>query len=302
VQNISKTPTKTFYLDPITMHADCTDIGRGNNSIKSAEIKLDSGGNWTFMSAVDKVYNSSFEAVIYKLDAPSVGPHTVYLRCTDSRNNVGPVANFSIRVIKQILMVTKDQSASGGEQNWRDWLDTQSSAEGFLWKYDVVQRQNVIDGTVNLTDYSVALFADKVFQGSTGIDLATKVINYVAAGGRILLVDSAADNGAPQLGLGSSDTTVSQTSIYVKNNSHYMTSPYSVGNMQIYTVSDVMYRISGYTGTTLVTSANSSNSTIIGYGGNYILWGATSPYRFTANGNAISTRVFDYAIMNSSIT
>ena len=310
VYSISRIPKRPFVSDPVTIRALCDDSARGNNSIKQGQAMIDGSGNWNTMIPADGAYNSPAENVSYTFNGLAFGQHNATLRCTDSLNNVGPNSTYQFNVMKEILIITHDNGASGSEQDWQDWLNTHSSKESFLWNKDVVQRNSVIDSGFNINLYATVLIADGITSGSTGVQLVTKLINYVGSGGYVILVDEAAEHSSKDLGVTSTSVgSVTQASIAISayttsaDDIHYIGSPYALGTLTIYTTASDIYYINGFTVTTIATASSATPPTqpLIMDTGQFLFWGAEKPYRFNTNGNDLTTRVFDYAILNSTI-
>ena len=71
VTNITITPTKPFYQEPLTFRITGDDSQRGNNTIVSCETNLDNG-TWFIMNPVDGAYSSSAENASYTYASPSL--------------------------------------------------------------------------------------------------------------------------------------------------------------------------------------------------------------------------------------
>ena len=301
VTNITITPTKPFYQEPLTFRITGDDSQRGNNTIVSFETNLDNG-TWFIMNPVDGAYSSSVENASYTYASPSFGMHTAYFRCTDFRSNVGPTASYGFKIMKEILMVTKDNGLGGGEQDWRDWITSHTSGLGYIWNFDAIDRNTVNGGGTDTSLYSTILIADDVTTGGAGASLVPILINYASSGGYVVIVDKGAEKSPHNLGLAKQDADdEDETTIYVVSNAHYITSGYTVNSdLQIYTVSSNRYLQRGFSGFKLANDQSGNTDNALGYSGNYVIWGATKPYRFVTDGNTISTRVFDYAINGST--
>lgn len=306
VSNIMRIPTRPFVGDPVTIRALCDDRTRGNNNIIRGEISMD-GGAWNIMSATDGIYNAPAENVSYQFYSLGFGQHNATLRCTDSFTNVGPNSTYTFNVMKEFLFVTKDNGQSGSEADWTNWLNTHSSNESYAWNRDIVHRVVVIDSSFDMNRYATVILAeDGVTSGSTGSSLVTKIINFVGAGGSVVLVDEALDNPAEDLGMGGSTGTHTELYTTMQNNVHYITNGLPCCGVQytIFTTATKIYHIRYYPGTILSTDYNTSTHLThaqLGQSGRYVTWGPTRPYRFNANGNYLTTRVFDFAINISTV-
>ncbi len=306
VTNITRIPNRPFVGDPVTIRALCDDRGRGDNNIIRGEITMD-GGSWNIMSASDGTYNSPAENVSYQFYGLSFGQHNATLRCTDSIGNVGPNATNTFNVMKEILFITKDLGQSGSETDWVNWLNTHSSNESYTWNKDIVHRVIAIDPSFDMNRYAIVVLADDgVTGGSTGASLVTKIINFVGAGGEVLLVDEALGDPAEDLGISSGSGDHTELYITVQSNNHYITSGLTAGGTayNIFTSATKVYHIRNYGGTILATDYNSSahlTHAQLGQSGNFVTWGPTKPYRFNVNGNYLTVRVFDFTINASTI-
>ncbi|MFA6907340.1 MAG: hypothetical protein WC263_00775, partial [Candidatus Micrarchaeia archaeon] len=91
--NLTLTPGNATTADNITISADCTDIGRGNQFIKSAEIYLD-GGAAAPMPAAGTFSTSVVQRVEMDYSALAGGVHIAVVSCTDTANKTGPFSYF----------------------------------------------------------------------------------------------------------------------------------------------------------------------------------------------------------------
>ena len=92
----------------------------------------------------------------------------------------------------------------------------------------------------------------------------------------------------------------------MQNNANYITDGLPCCGIQynIFTTATKIYHIRNYPGTLLSTDYNTSSHLThaqLGQSGRYVTWGPTRPYRFNANGNYLTTRVFDFAINISTV-
>lgn len=301
VTNMSIIPSKPFYQEPITFRITGDDSQRGNNTVVSCETNMDNG-TWNIMNPVDGTYDSPTENATYTYSGVSFGRHTAYFRCTDFRSNVGPTASYNFKVMKEILMVTKDNGLGGSEQDWRNWITTHTSGMGFIWNFDSIDRNTVNNGVIDTSLYGIILIADDVTSGGAGASLVPILINYASSGGYIVIVDKSAEKSPHNLGLANQDADdQTNNNIYLVSNAHYITSGYANNSsLQVYTVSTDRYLQKGFSGVKLANDQSGNTNNALGYSGNYLIWGTTKPYRFVADGNTLSTRVFDYAINGST--
>lgn len=92
--NLTLSPSNATNADNVTISAKCTDLGRGNNFIKSAEIQLDEEEKQA-MSASGSAYSTSVEQnVVMDYSNLSIGQHIAIVSCTDTANNTGPISYF----------------------------------------------------------------------------------------------------------------------------------------------------------------------------------------------------------------
>jgi len=301
VTGITLTPAKVFTNTPFTAYINATDLNRGNSTITGCEMDVDYRGRWQQMFPADGVYDSVTEGANGTYTAGlTKGDHTVLFRCTDSRGNVGPVANYTLKVMRNFLFITKVDFPDNKELDWVNWVATHRSAAGFNWQYDTASDEHVLDGTVNLSYYGAVLMPD--YHPSSS--LAIKLNPYVSGGGRVIFLGMGMQEGPHDVGITTSPGTNGGNSIYVVTNSHYITS--SLIQNQTYAI------FSGgggsrsvkndFTGTRLCTSDPSKGNTILGDGGGYLVWGVRTPAGMSSYGITITTRSFDYSLLNSTIT
>lgn len=300
--NVNKIPARPFLGDPVTITATCDDSTRGNSTIKSAEINLD-GGGWLVMNPSDGSYNKPAENVSYTFYPIDFGNHNASIRCIDYFDNVGPTVVYKFTVMKEILFITKDEGAGGGEQDWINWLNTHSSNESYVWNMDVVHRNTVVDSGFDINRYAMAIVAEDVVHGSVGSQVTSKLLSYASEGGSVVLVDESVEGAAQPLGLGWGFEYFSQTTVHIIDNTHYITQGFTTGTKTIYTAASKVYYVFPFGGNSLAIAQFwfPSNFGTLGYKNKFIIWGVSKPYRFNQAGNTLTTRIFDYAISNSTV-
>jgi hypothetical protein len=297
VTSVGKTPVRSLEDDDIIFFAAADDRTTGNSSIKKCEINID-GGGWYLMNAVDGTYNSPVENVTYTfIGGLDFGVHTANIRCTDSRNNVGPTRAYQFKVMRPILFITNSWLWTWDEWDWITWLWIHESLWGYEWNFDTYSVSQVTGGSVDINMYASVMMC--VYGQSSPI--SPTLIDYERTGGSVLLVGSALQHGPKALGL-TSDTGSGYSSeqVNIIDNTHFITTGYSTGLRTIMTQNTPIYRINNFIGTQLALSVQGTNQTAMGYSSRFILWGPTKPYRFVSDGITLTTRTIDYAIMSST--
>jgi hypothetical protein len=87
VDAIGINPNPAIVNGYTTLRATVSDADTGNNTITSAEYRLN-GGNWELMAAQDGGFDGISEYVIAELPATKLGSNEVCLRGVDSKGNV----------------------------------------------------------------------------------------------------------------------------------------------------------------------------------------------------------------------
>jgi hypothetical protein len=294
VTGIIHLPSKIYTSSPVTFVITGSDSGSGNNTIKSCEVKADFGG-WMQMAPTDGAFDQITEQATYTYSGFTLGDHTIQFRCTDFRNNVGPVATYTIKVMKNFLFATKTNDPSNSETDWMNWLATHLSGIGFNWQLDFTSDDNVANGLVNTTYYSVIVLAD--YQNNNNI--VPKLQSFIAAGGRVIFLADSFQQGPRDVGLTNSPGTGGSSSGYIVTNNHYITGDYNTSQTVPYTGGQSQ-ALKSFIGTNLVTTSSSQANTLLGVSGGYAVWGASAA-GLNANGTDLSTHVFDYSLLQSTI-
>lgn len=104
VTSISYAPTNPDVNSTVRIAARGSDAPSGNSPIKDCQLSLDDGVSlWNAMAASDGAYDESVEDVdacaAYQCGKLTLGLHTVYARCTDTADNVGPAKNLTLNVV-----------------------------------------------------------------------------------------------------------------------------------------------------------------------------------------------------------
>jgi len=298
VTNITYIPSKIYANTTVQFYVTGSDIDRGNNTILGCEMKVDNT-TWQAMLPNDGAYDQMLEgAYITYVNGFTMGNHTIYFRCSDVKNNTGPVASTSIKVMKDFLFIVRGPFPSSDEQLWIDWLATHNSSAGFNWKYDVAYDQDVYKTPINLSYYSALVMAD--YHDKT---LGAYLLSYVAAGGRAIFLGKALDAGPGEVGLTQAGSGSGSRDIYVLDNNHYITEAFNLSTRyNISTSANAKVLKHDYIGNTLVVETSPSAYTYIGDSGGFLIWGVIYPEQMNGNGTLLTTNVFDYALLQSTVT
>ena len=92
--NLTLSPGNATTTDNIAISAKCTDVGRGNQFIKSAEIQLDGGVAQAMSANGSAFFTSAVQGVTTNYTALAGGQHIAIVSCTDTANNTGPISYF----------------------------------------------------------------------------------------------------------------------------------------------------------------------------------------------------------------
>jgi hypothetical protein len=303
VSALFTTPASISAGDSIIINATGSDSGLGDSNISLCQVSVD-GGVFSNMNSADGTYDEVTEAVYLSIGPKSVGQHNATVKCNDSAGNWGNVStiNFTVNA-KPILFITNGVSPSTDEQRWLDWIDAHSSGEGFDWSYERAQDSDVVSGSTNVTDYEIALMAEY----DTGAGIETALQNYQSAGGIVVLLADAVEEGPNSLGYSASvGAADGENEIGIVNNSHYITSGFSIGRLIILGSSEVNWRNTDDLGGTILADGMKANKQetgepVLDDATNLITWGPTRPDSFNSNGDTITTRILDYALNASTI-
>jgi hypothetical protein len=300
VTDVTHSPSKLYTMEPVNFLITASDKNRGNNTIKGCEFRAN-GGNWTVMEAVDGDFNSMTEfAKISHSGFSTLGDHNVSFRCTDYRDNVGPVRNYTVSTMKNFLFVIKGTTPSSSEQTWLTWMDTHDSLQGFGWDYDINTDNNVSAGSVNLSYYSAVLMSDYTAPSGIGAPLQT----YRNNGGRVLLIGSALDQGPRDLGLTSEPGTQgSNLGILVITFLHYVTQEYDANETVIIYIGSGGSRAvkDSFIGEWLAVDDSNHNAIMLGEHAGYLLWGPKTADVLNNEGYRITANCLDYSVLQSTI-
>lgn len=178
------------------------------------------------------------------------------------------------------------------------WLDVYHSTAGYRWDYDIASSGQITKGIINLSDYAVVVMSEYEISP----EIKTLVDEHTGDGGYLVLLGKANQKGmfdfcqSNLLGAPYPDKSVN-----VALNDHYITSPYSIGSLQTFTIETNMYFVKeDYIGSSLVVSRDNAGFTILGVRDGLVSWGPERPFRFNKNGIELTTRAIDFAIMDST--
>jgi len=99
--NLTLSPSNATTSENITVYAECTDAGRGNNFIKSAEIMLDGGSAYPMTADGSAFYTTVAQMVAKNYSTLMAGQHIAVVSCTDTANNTGPISYFYFTISEE---------------------------------------------------------------------------------------------------------------------------------------------------------------------------------------------------------
>jgi hypothetical protein len=285
--------------EPTTILAYADDNATGGSRIKSCAISADNGP-WEYMFPVDGLFNDSIEQVSYTyFGGFDFGVHNVSINCTDWPGNVGPASNYSFVIGKYILFVI----ASGNQSAWSDWITVHYSGEGHSWEFDIVDFNEVISGSTNMSYYDIVIFLD----WSTNDDFVELVNEYHDNGGYLGLFGDSAHQAVRDLNLTwHPDNPHPETQVNILNNSHYVTSPFSTGLLTISDTNTKIYSVWGDPVNTTELGASGwfypdTDRILLAEVDRIMFWGPEDPWSLNEDGSTIAIRVIDHMILNSEI-
>jgi type II secretory pathway pseudopilin PulG len=299
VRNITTSERRVHVFSPTTILAVADDNSTGGSRIRSCAISADSGP-WEYMFPTDGNFDSSIENVSYTyFSGFDVGPHNVSINCTDWPGNIGPTSNYTFVIGKHILFVV----SSGNQSDWSDWITVHYSEAGHSWDFDVADFNDVINGLIDMSYYDAVIFID----WSSNEDFVNLVDTYMDDGGFLGLFGDSAHNAVRDLNLTwHPDNPHPETHVNIMNNTHYVTSPFSTGLLEISSDKTKIYSVWG----------DPANTTELGSSGWFfpdtdrvylaqvdqiMFWGPEDPWALNENGVTIATRVIDWMINQSMI-
>ncbi|MHA2425214.1 MAG: hypothetical protein ACXAEF_10520 [Candidatus Thorarchaeota archaeon] len=298
-RNITTSVPRVHVWEPTTILAYADDNSTGGSRIKSCAISADNGP-WEYMFPVDGLFNESIEQVSYTyFSGFDFGDHNVSINCTDWPGNIGPTANYSFVIGKYILFVI----ASGNQSDWSDWITVHYSGEGLSWEFDIVDFNEVISGSTNMSYYDIVIFLD----WSTNDDFVDLVNKYHDNGGYLGLFGDSAHQAVRDLNLTwHPDNPHPETQVNILNNSHYVTNPFSTGLLTISDTNTKIYSVWGDPVNTTELGASgwfypATSRILLAEVDRIIFWGPEDPWSLNEDGSTIAIRVIDYMINSSEI-
>lgn len=298
VTDVFHMPTKIYDEEPVTFVITATDANRGNNTIKGCEMSPNFV-TWLPMEPTDGTFDSITEqATIRYMPGFMLGTHTIRFRCTDFRDNVGPEESYTIKVMKNFLFVTKTGTPGSDEQDWISWVASHSSSEGFNWHFDTAPDATIADDLIDTSFYSVMVLADYKFAST----IPPKLKNYISEGGRVVFIGRSFQQGPRDMGYTTSPGTSGGTDVFIVTDIHYITEDYnSSQTLNLYNGSGGSDALKNYIGGKLGTTDSTLSTTILGDGSGCVVWGPRTPAAFSSDGVALSKKIFDYSLLQSTI-
>jgi hypothetical protein len=202
--------------------------------------------------------------------------------------------------MKNFLFASKTGTPKSHEQDWMNWVNYHASADGFNWHYDHTDELHIVDGLIDLSYYSVVMLADYQFSS----DVPPKFNDFVASGGKVVLVGEGLQQGPRDLGFATHGAASGSTGdVYIIDSSHYILESYSNGQNVTVLASggSKALRTDQFSGTNLASIESSQEKVMLGESGGYIIWGPWRTSNLAPEGDAISVRVLDYALRTSTI-
>lgn len=308
VLDLQHVPDPVFDYHNMSITATADDSVTGNSAIALCEVKMD-GGMWYDMNATDGSYDEVIENVNYTFGNLLAGTtHTVYVRCTDTFGNVGNEESVEFDVYGNILIITDWHYPAYWELMWMYWIEEQvmeGNNENY-WMYTIARDQDVRSGYTRLELFRMVLIPGYF----TTMNMGTALEHYTDDdGGYVLLAGPAARFGLGGMGWGWGwwgwwgwwwwGTEYDGTQIDIDDNTHDITSGYSLGLLTIYDESGSINAIN-FNGRSLA-DRPSSGDEVLGENSNVLIWGPMEPQLFNSNGDTISQRTLDYCIDSSEI-
>lgn len=102
--NLTLSPGNATTADNVTIYANCTDLGRGNRFIRSAQIQLDGGATYPMSASSGSFSTSVVQSVGQNYSTLSGGQHIAVVSCTDTANNTGPSSYFYFSISEADLL------------------------------------------------------------------------------------------------------------------------------------------------------------------------------------------------------
>jgi len=301
VTNITIYPnTRRIYVqDPVSIKVTGDDSKTGNDTVIGCEASVDNGA-WYQLVPTDGTWNKQRENASYTwFSGFSQGNHSVRARCTDIKNNTGPIANATFRVFKEFLFVTAGGSPNGNESAWLSWIAGDHTFEGYAWNYDAINSTAFIAGPSNLNFYTTVM-AEEYSSG-----MKDRLMSFESSGGSVVLLGNALTEAPKDLGCSNkpSNPTETETRMSVRDNTNYITSDLPLGTITVENNSTVHGRIYKDVSTILVDSYldPSHFGELAICPPRYYFWAPVTPVNFNEVGLNLTGRTFDYAINASTL-
>lgn len=296
-------PQKAFVNDFYNITVNVSDENTGYSNIKYCEIKIDENGSLLNMSPVDGQFNSINELaeIHYPPYSIAAGKHTAYARCADKGNNLGNFTPMNFTMHKEVLIVFQDSSPSADEALMIYYLTFQKSQIGLAWSYDIGIASQVNAGQVDLDSYATLLYAD--YDNTKGN--APTIVSFANAGKATMMFSDALKEGPRQLNLTGNAGAAENPDVadYIMNNTHYITSPFAIGDLYMYVVAVNRYSMpTDVEATGLMRDTSSAGSKLILAHNDtlrLIMNGMSTVTNLNSNGTTLMTRNIDYAINTS---
>ncbi|MFA6213975.1 MAG: vWA domain-containing protein [Candidatus Micrarchaeia archaeon] len=162
--NLTLAPGNATTTDNITISATCTDLGRGNLFIKSAEIQLD-GGNASPMSPASGSFFSAVVQGVKKDYGPLMGgQHIAIVSCTDTANKTGPISYFYFTISESDTLgpiVTSIVHSDPAPTTLADITENATATDAYTGSANITACWMKIDGL----DWYAAIPTDGAFEG-----------------------------------------------------------------------------------------------------------------------------------------
>jgi hypothetical protein len=301
VRNITTRKRRAYVGEPTIIDAIADDSERGNSSIKECLISADNETDWRQMDPLDGIFDTSIEDVYYNFTRGfEMGTHTVALKCTDSMNNVGPIATYDFIIGKSILFVI----ASGNESDWSNWVDFNKARATHPWDFDVANFDQINDGTYDMYYYDTVIFLDWD-RDSAFVD---KVVTYKELGGFAGLFGDSAHLAVRDLNVTwHPDNPHPEVDMNITNNTHYVTQEKSLGSLPISDSKIKIYEMWDHNDETIILAKSGwfspdTHRIMLAEENRTIFWGPQDPWKLNDNGIDISVRIIDYMINNSEVS
>ncbi len=303
---MSASPPKPFSYDNVTLKLPIR-VSPQNNIAGCISLR-DNLSDIYFMRAENGSYNASNETVVlnYSVNYVNVSPgqHNFSFSCASLA--VNNTTTSSMPFYGSMLLITNSSIPSSTEASWIDFINsTQGSITN--WTLDTANATWVNNSKFNTSFYRMLVFVNY----SPSWNLSSVVKQFNASNRSVLLLSAALLYAPWDFKLSAyNGTSVSNSRIYIANNSRYITLPYYLGRLSVLQSSATYY----YNNFSMTSNASkladamsgNSNSTrlinqsVLWVNGSFFGWGINADSSlFTDNGTNITIRVIDYALNSS---